>query len=347
MSNNKNNDDIDIEEVFKVFPKDASSVLPRITSINKPRPILKRTEIIINTVSNSEHPHAHRFDCSEINNLKLKQKKENELLDSFLQKSEKLGKQNPPIDVVKIMKKKKVKVVEKVEAPKVVSLVEEVVEEEKVAPPPVVKTLQPVYEPPVMIVQPPPQEPILQEPNLPPLIHLVTKSGLLDFSLLTNEHNLNLVFAQIIYDAKSLDNYRIRPHERKELSHILDYHGIPPSALNNPEYVPAVVKYEIIETVRTYPWYFSRIFEVIEIRENETVSLLLSIAEHGIRFLIHLPFKKTDPLQVHDHISWEEIKSAEVKDDDYLVIGLSNKAQITLKSGNCYEIYDMIIEMKQ
>lgn len=49
-----------------------------------------------------------------------------------------------------------------------------------------------------------------------------------------------------------------------------------------------------------------RLSQVVEERLDESVSVLLSIGEHGIRLLLHTPLDKENPLKAQDHLKYAD-----------------------------------------
>ncbi|KAK6043792.1 SH3 domain protein [Cooperia oncophora] len=119
---------------------------------------------------------------------------------------------------------------------------------------------------------------------------------------LDDVHVINQVFAQIISDCRKGIAYRIRAYERDDVVSILKANNIPPELLNRQAEIPVDVKVAVITAARKWPLYFTQVYEVIEERLDESVSVLLSIGEHGIRLLLHTPLDKEDPLKPQDHL---------------------------------------------
>ncbi|CAB3401132.1 unnamed protein product [Caenorhabditis bovis] len=131
---------------------------------------------------------------------------------------------------------------------------------------------------------------------------------------------IDQVFAQIVEDCKKSYPYRIRLQDRQQVEEILRANHVPPSDLQQQTNIHPDIKMKVIDTARLWPLYFNQIYEVIELRPDESVGLLLSISEHGIRLLLHTPHNIENPLTIHDHFPFETIVDVSLEANDILTI---------------------------
>uniref|UniRef100_A0A1I7T3H3 PAX-interacting protein 1 n=1 Tax=Caenorhabditis tropicalis TaxID=1561998 RepID=A0A1I7T3H3_9PELO len=131
---------------------------------------------------------------------------------------------------------------------------------------------------------------------------------------------IDQVFAQIVEDCKKSYPYRIRLQDRKQVEDVLRANKIPPSDLNNQTNIHPDVKVAIIEKARLWPLYFNQIYEVIEKRPDESVSIIFAISEHGIRLIVHTPHDLEHPLKIQDFFPFETISDVSLEANDILSI---------------------------
>ncbi|CAL2049495.1 unnamed protein product [Caenorhabditis brenneri] len=131
---------------------------------------------------------------------------------------------------------------------------------------------------------------------------------------------IDQVFAQIVEDCKKSYPYRIRLEDRKQVEDILRHYEVPPSDLNNQSNIHPDVKVAIIEKARLWPLYFNQIYEVIEKRPDESVSIIFAISEHGIRLLVHTPHDLEHPLKIQDYFPFETIADVSLEANDILSV---------------------------
>uniref|UniRef100_A0A8R1HLW9 Uncharacterized protein n=1 Tax=Caenorhabditis japonica TaxID=281687 RepID=A0A8R1HLW9_CAEJA len=131
---------------------------------------------------------------------------------------------------------------------------------------------------------------------------------------------IDQVFAQIVEDCKKSYPYRIRFQDRKQVEDVLRAHQIPPSDLNNQSNIHPDVKVAVIEKARMWPLYFNQVYEVVEKRSEESVSVIFAICEFGIRLIIHTPHDLEHPLKIQDFFPFDTIADVSLDANDILTI---------------------------
>ncbi|KAK5964470.1 hypothetical protein GCK32_002933, partial [Trichostrongylus colubriformis] len=149
---------------------------------------------------------------------------------------------------------------------------------------------------------------------------------------LDDVHVINQVFAQIISDCRKGIAYRIRAYERDDVVSILKDNNIPPELLNRQAEIPVDVKVAVITAARKWPLYFTQVYEVVEERLDESVSVLLSIGEHGIRLLLHTPLDKENPLKAQDHLNFSDLSDITLENDEVICLHTRNGMSIRLRT---------------
>ncbi|KIH68670.1 myTH4 domain protein [Ancylostoma duodenale] len=143
---------------------------------------------------------------------------------------------------------------------------------------------------------------------------------------------INQVFAQIISDCRKGIAYRIRAYERDDVVNILKANNIPPEMLNRQSEIPLDVKVAVVEAARKWPLYFAQVYEVVEERLDESVSVLLSIGEHGVRLLLHTPLDKENPLKPQDHFNFSDLSETTLEGDEVVCLHARNHMTIRLRT---------------
>ncbi|EPB78933.1 FERM central domain protein [Ancylostoma ceylanicum] len=143
---------------------------------------------------------------------------------------------------------------------------------------------------------------------------------------------INQVFAQIIADCRKGIAYRIRAYERDDVVNILKANNIPPDMLNRQSEIPLDVKVAVVEAARKWPLYFAQVYEVVEERLDESVSVLLSIGEHGVRLLLHTPLDKENPLKPQDHFNFSDLSETTLESDEVVCLHARNHMTIRLRT---------------
>uniref|UniRef100_A0A914QT21 Unconventional myosin-XV-like domain-containing protein n=1 Tax=Panagrolaimus davidi TaxID=227884 RepID=A0A914QT21_9BILA len=113
--------------------------------------------------------------------------------------------------------------------------------------------------------------------------------------------SIDLVFSQIISDCRKNKPHRIRHFERDRINSILNKYRVPVESLDKPNEVSIEVKQDIINEARKWPLYFSRMYPVIEERNNERVFMILGISENGIRLMTRNVENVNDPMVPQAH----------------------------------------------
>ncbi|MCP9262373.1 BMA-HUM-4 [Dirofilaria immitis] len=107
---------------------------------------------------------------------------------------------------------------------------------------------------------------------------------------LGEDHEIDLIFTQIITDCRKPKCCQIRNNERDAVSQILRNYRIPPAALDNPQMIVMDAKIAVIQCARRWPLYFSVQFPVmdrfINRITNEVVNArrILSVHETGLTY---------------------------------------------------------------
>lgn len=153
---------------------------------------------------------------------------------------------------------------------------------------------------------------------------------------------INQVFAQIISDCRKGIAYRIRTYEREDVVNILKASNIPPELLNRQAKIPVDVKIAVISAARKWPLYFMQVYEVVEERLDESVSLLLSISEHGVRLILNTSADKENPLKVQDHFDFSDISVITVESGELLCLHTKNGMVIRLRTKMAPQIKEQI-----
>ncbi|CAI2356602.1 unnamed protein product [Caenorhabditis sp. 36 PRJEB53466] len=155
---------------------------------------------------------------------------------------------------------------------------------------------------------------------------------------------IDQVFAQIVEDCRKSYPYRIRLQDRKQVEDVLRNHQIPPSDLNNQSNIHPDVKVAIIEKARMWPLYFNQIYEVIEKRPDESVSIIFAISEHGIRLIVHTPHDLENPLKIQDFFPFDIIADVSLEANDILSVHVrhgqedSSYAAVRIKTNQAPQI---------
>ncbi|KAJ1345947.1 hypothetical protein KIN20_000589 [Parelaphostrongylus tenuis] len=153
---------------------------------------------------------------------------------------------------------------------------------------------------------------------------------------------INQVFAQIISDCRKGIAYRIRTYERDDVVNLLKANNIPPELLNKQEEIPVDVKVAVISAARKWPLYFMQVYEVVEERTDESVSVLLSISEHGVQLIQHTPLDKENPLKIQDHFDFSDLSTITVESDGLLCVHTRNGISIRLRTKLAPQIKEQI-----
>ncbi|KAE9414672.1 hypothetical protein Angca_006777 [Angiostrongylus cantonensis] len=153
---------------------------------------------------------------------------------------------------------------------------------------------------------------------------------------------INQVFAQIISDCRKGIAYHIRTYERDDVVNILKAENIPPELLERQAEIPVDVKVAVISAARKWPLYFMQVYEAVEERIDESVSVLLSISEHGVRLILHTPLDKENPLKVQDHLDFSDLSTITVENDGLLCLHTRNGMIIRLRTKMALQIKEQI-----
>ncbi|KAK0396293.1 hypothetical protein QR680_001659 [Steinernema hermaphroditum] len=142
----------------------------------------------------------------------------------------------------------------------------------------------------------------------------------------------NLIFAQIIDDCKTHNIMKLRKHERDVVVHILTTNGIPPQMLEHPKDIPIEVKMGVIQAARSWPIYFSRLFEVNEERYGGSVPRLISVGETGVRVLVADPLNRIEPYRIQDHFEFIDLEYVQ-SDEEKEMLRLHTKQDLVIDFG--------------
>ncbi|VDM52695.1 unnamed protein product [Angiostrongylus costaricensis] len=153
---------------------------------------------------------------------------------------------------------------------------------------------------------------------------------------------INQVFAQIISDCRKGIAYHIRAYERDDVVNILRAKNIPPELLDRQAEIPVDVKVAVISAARKWPLYFMQVYEAVEERIDESVSVLLSISEHGVRLILHTSLDKENPLKVQDHFDFSDLSTITVENDGLLCLHTRNGMVIRLRTKMAPQIKEQI-----
>ncbi|WKY16951.1 hypothetical protein Q1695_001507 [Nippostrongylus brasiliensis] len=325
-----------------------------------------REPVVQNTIINSEHPNPQKFRIPEKNLMKEIQRKEQEALRKI---NERLKNLPPPVDQVRIFLPKKrpepqpedVVFATVAEEPEYVDALQsrdytysrpyshtgaksdysqsEWVFEGEVERP--TDSAERARSPAAsMLVTPPQYEADTVNSSQKPAVKYVKQPWKLTIrkemfhpqESLDDVHVINQVFAQIISDCRKGIAYRIRAYERDDVVSILKANNIPPELLNRQTEIPIDVKVAVISAARKWPLYFTQVYEVVEERLDESVSVLLSIGEHGIRLLLHTPLDKENPLKAQDHLNFSDLSDITLESDEMICLHARNGMSIRLRT---------------
>ncbi|CAJ0583911.1 unnamed protein product, partial [Mesorhabditis spiculigera] len=305
--------------------------------------------VVQNQVSNSEHPTPHKFPFNGIHFAKEQAKKEREALDKLNEANKHLP---PPIDAVRLFRPKIQKKEEPVgtleipEEPPAICIVPakkdwgsevqrsntRLLSPESHASP--IPEPQPARQVPVFLPRAP--SPVRQRPALSyvkqPWKLTIRKEMFYPGERLDDPVMISQVFSQIIDDCKKFIPYRIRAHERENVKGILKDSKVPPELLARQDEIPVGVKARVVEAARRWPLYFSQIHEVVEMRGNENIYLLLALSETGLRLLVQNPMQKESPLKIQDHFDFDDIRGVDVQLVDQLVLTTKSGMKVVLRT---------------
>uniref|UniRef100_A0A7I4Z6U8 Myosin motor domain-containing protein n=1 Tax=Haemonchus contortus TaxID=6289 RepID=A0A7I4Z6U8_HAECO len=317
-----------------------------------------REPIVQNTMINSEHPNPRRFHIPEKNLVKEIQQKEQEALRKI---NERLKDLPPPVDEVRVyLPKKPVQVPEQVfavtepppsqiyarpysyvgvesEPPATEWIYEGEVErpgdhlDRSRSPAASLAVMPQQYDVDTGSTGNNSQKPAVRYVKQPWKL-TIRKEMFHPQEKLDDVNVINQVFAQIISDCRKGIAYRIRAYERDDVVCILKSNNIPPELLNRQEEIPVDVKVAVITAARKWPLYFTQVYEVVEERLDESVSVLLSIGEHGIRLLLHTPLEKDNPLKAQDHFNFSDLADVTLESDELLCLHTRNGISIRLRT---------------
>ncbi|KHJ96970.1 myTH4 domain protein, partial [Oesophagostomum dentatum] len=329
-----------------------------------------REPVVQNTIVNSEHPNPRKLKVLEKNLVKEIQQKEQEALRKINERMKNLP---PPVDHVRIYLPKTRKAPTPFEAFAVAVPEEpaqyydhqrqnsvdieseepqsewvfegeverpvEVVEGRHTPSTPARYTPQPVQ-------QPSEPEPSHERPAVryvkQPWKLTIRKEMFHPQEQLDDVQVINQVFSQIISDCRKGIAYRIRAYERDDVVNILKSNNIPPDMLNRQSEIPLDIKVAVIEAARKWPLYFAQIYEVVEERLDESVSVLLAIGEHGVRLLLHTPLDKENPLKLQDHFQFADMNETTLEGDEVLCLHARNHMTIRLRTKMAPQIKSQI-----
>ncbi|KAK6765864.1 hypothetical protein RB195_025653 [Necator americanus] len=330
-----------------------------------------REPIVQNTIINSEHPNPRKFRIPEKNLVKEIQQKEQEAIRKI---NERLKNLPPPVDHVRIFIPKKPPAPVPPPEPSVQAFAVPEEPRDVYTPPPppsqyvppsdyVVKTEEPqnewVFEgeverpaefveqsrSPVPYVQPPSDTESVSSHEKPAVRYVkqpwkltIRKEMFYPREDLDDVQVINQVFAQIISDCRKGIAYRIRAYERDDVVSILKANNIPPEMLNRQTEIPVDVKVAVIEAARKWPMYFAQVYEVVEERLDESVSVLLSIGEHGIRLSLHTPLDKENPLKPQDHFNYSDLTETTLENDEVICLHTKNHMTVRLRTKMAQQI---------
>ncbi|KAL6722500.1 hypothetical protein Aduo_017619 [Ancylostoma duodenale] len=311
-----------------------------------------REPVVQSTVVNSEHPTPHKFQIPEKNLVKEIRQKEQEALRKINERMKNLP---PPVDHVRIYIPRepppaqayavpsepyevvipKNRYVETREEPRS----EWVYEGEVERPVEYVERSRSPVNPPVQYVQHPSEAESASSHERPAVRYVkqpwkltIRKEMFHPQENLDDVQVINQVFAQIISDCRKGIAYRIRAYERDDVVNILKANNIPPEMLNRQSEIPLDVKVAVVEAARKWPLYFAQVYEVVEERLDESVSVLLSIGEHGVRLLLHTPLDKENPLKPQDHFNFSDLSETTLEGDEVVCLHARNHMTIRLRT---------------
>ncbi|XP_071797205.1 unconventional myosin-XV-like isoform X2 [Asterias amurensis] len=154
---------------------------------------------------------------------------------------------------------------------------------------------------------------------------------------LDNPMAQQLIFYQIVTDTFSKSCIRMSREEKRSVRDMLDPEGINPQNAGQ----KTKLKKDVIEMVRKFPLYFSRLYPVTGSRTNRQVELL-GISESGIRLIKREYDQSKDQLTVLEHIHFSDILQIEVTSSGTIRFTLTNDKVIPLFTHRAQQIRSMI-----
>ncbi|CEF59854.1 Unconventional myosin-XV [Strongyloides ratti] len=141
-----------------------------------------------------------------------------------------------------------------------------------------------------------------------------------------DKYEIDLIYLQIINDCKENNPYRIEKKERDSINKILRYNKISLYDINEPEKIPLKVKDDIVNCARGWPLYFSKIFFVTKINDDNFQKCQLRLSEKSV-YVVEVDLNsRTNPYTIIDTIFYDEICDTYLEDENIFYIYLYNNS---------------------